>query len=194
MMPIISTTMQVCKCNLIGNGEAKTAMVSTTHEQIGEGEICANTPLYDDGMIFHTMGYGGGSWLYRLTKGGRRAELVWHNVDLDNLTGGVVKVGDYIYGSGYKNNAWFCVDWKTGKTMHRDRQIGRSSVIFADEMLYCYAERGSVHLVKPNPNNLEIVNSFKITMGTDQHFAHPVIHRGVLYIRQGNTLMAYKIK
>jgi len=31
-------------------------------------------------------------------------------------------------------------------------------------------------------------------LGTDQHWAHPVIHEGVMYIRHGNALMAYKVK
>ena len=49
-------------------------------------------------------------------------------------------------------------------------------------------------LVKPNPQQFEIAGKFPITLGTDQHWAHPVIYQGVLYVRHGNTLMAYKIK
>jgi hypothetical protein len=49
-------------------------------------------------------------------------------------------------------------------------------------------------LVKPNPEKYELVSSFEITMGTETHFSHPVIHQGVMYIRHGNTLMAYKVK
>ena len=49
-------------------------------------------------------------------------------------------------------------------------------------------------LVKPNPETFEPVSSFKITLGTNQHWAHPVIHQGILFIRHGDTLMAYKIK
>jgi len=49
-------------------------------------------------------------------------------------------------------------------------------------------------LVKPNPDRFELVSSFEVTLGTNQHWAHPVIHDGVLYIRHGNVLMAYLIK
>jgi hypothetical protein len=49
-------------------------------------------------------------------------------------------------------------------------------------------------LVKPNPDKFEMVSSFKVTLGTDEHWAHPVIHEGVLYLRHGDTLMAYKVK
>jgi hypothetical protein len=36
--------------------------------------------------------------------------------------------------------------------------------------------------------------SFKVNAGTKEHFSHPVIHMGVLYIRHGNVLMAYDIR
>ena len=42
-------------------------------------------------------------------------------------------------------------------------------------MLYCYSERGDVALVKPNPQKFEVVSSFKLKLGTGEHWAHPVI-------------------
>jgi len=39
-----------------------------------------------------------------------------------------------------------------------------------------------------------LVGSFKVPFGTGRHWAHPVIHQGVLYIRHGDALMAYNIK
>jgi hypothetical protein len=66
-------------------------------------------------------------------------------------------------------------------------------VISADGMLYCYSEKGFMHLVKPNPETFELVSSFEITSGTGTHWAHPVIYDGVLYLRHGDALMAYKI-
>jgi hypothetical protein len=68
------------------------------------------------------------------------------------------------------------------------------NVIFADGMLYCYTQTGKMNLVKPNPEKFELISSFEVTLGTEQHWAHPVIYDGVLYIRHGNALMAYKIK
>ena len=159
-----------------------------------QNEINPNTPLYIDGMILSVTGYRGGAWLHRLKNGGKTIELVWKNDEMDNQMGGVIKIGDYLYASGHTNNNWFCVDWKTGETKYKVQDIGRGNIISADGMLYCYSERGEMFLVKPNPEKFEMVSSFKITMGTNQHWAHPVIHQGVLYIRHGDTLMAYKIR
>jgi len=49
-------------------------------------------------------------------------------------------------------------------------------------------------LVKPDSNKFDLVSSFKVPFGDGPHWAHPVIHHGVLYIRHGDVLMAYKIR
>ena len=160
-----------------------------------ENMINPNTPLYIDGMILAITGYKGGSHLYRLKDGGKAVELVWKNDQMDNQMGGVIKVGNYLYASGHFNRGWYCVDWKTGETKYKVNDIMLGNVIFADGMLYVYNEnKGIMHLVKPNPEKFEMISSFDITLGTEQHWAHPVILNGVLYIRHGNALMAYKIK
>jgi len=158
--------------------------------------IHPNTPIYSDGMIFTTTGYRGGAMMLRLKDGGKAVELVWKNTEMDNQIGGAVKIGDYVYASGDGHRYLFCVDWKTGKTMWKVRDLAPCNVIAADGMLYCYseAEHGVMALVKPNPEKFEMTGKFKVALGTDRHWAHPVIHEGVLYIRHGDVLMAYKIK
>jgi outer membrane protein assembly factor BamB len=159
-------------------------------------DIMPNIPIYHDGMIFSITGYRGGAWLHRLTDGGRGAELVWHNPEMDNQMGSAIKVGDYVYASGHQaNRSWFCVDWKTGETKYKVNDIGQANVIYADGMLYVYDEnRGRMNLVRPNPDKFELISSFDVVYGTGPHWAHPVILNGVLYIRHGDALMAYKIK
>ena len=156
--------------------------------------VHANTPLYGDGMILSSTGGGGGSLMLRLKDGGRSVEPAWKNEELDNQMGGAIKLGDYVYSSGQNNRYWFCVDWKTGETRYKVSDMAPCNVIYADGMLYCYSDKGAMYLVKPNPDKFELVSSFEVTMGTNQHWAHPAIHNGILYIRHGDTLMAYKVK
>jgi hypothetical protein len=75
-----------------------------------------------------------------------------------------------------------------------DRLVGKGCVIYADGMLYCYGENGTVALVKPRSTRYELVSSFEITKGTDEHWAHPAVSHGRLYIRHGDALMVYDIK
>ena len=48
-------------------------------------------------------------------------------------------------------------------------------------------------LVDADENEFSVISSFPVLLGTDQHWAHPVIHKGRLYIRHGNALMVYNI-
>ncbi|MDR1730395.1 MAG: PQQ-like beta-propeller repeat protein [Prevotellaceae bacterium] len=154
-----------------------------------------NTPVYGDGMVLCTSSYGVGSVMLRLTDGGKSVEQVWSSADLDSRTGHLLKIGDYAYGSGdYGKGSWYCVDWKTGKQMYRDKSLPAGVTIAGDGMLYCYSEKGDMALVGATPEKFDIVSKFRITLGTEQHWAHPVIYKGVLYVRHGDTLMAYKIK
>ena len=156
--------------------------------------VHANTPLYGDGMILSSTGGGGGSVMLRLKDGGKSVEQAWKNEELDNQMGGAIKLGNYIYASGQNNRFWFCVDWNTGEIKYKINELAPCNVIYADGMLYCYSEKGTMSLVKPNPDRFELVSSFEVTLGTDQHWAHPIIYEGVLYLRHGNTLMAYQVK
>ena len=181
--------------NTIVAFDAETGEMRWEQTLPSENDINPNIPIYSDGMLLSVTGYKGGAWMHRLKEGGKSAELVWHNKEMDNQMGGAIKVGDYVYASGHTNRNWFCVDWKTGETIYKTREIGRASVIYADGMLYVYHEdKGEMCLVKPNPEKFELVSKFPVTLGTGNHWAHPVIYQGVLYLRHGEALMAYRIK
>lgn len=188
-IPIIVTN---CQTHIMGFN-ADTGEMLWAYPQTSKYSVHPNIPLYSDGMIFSSVCGGDGSILLRLTNEGKSVELVWKN-ELDNEKGGFVKAGDYIYSAGKDIRGLHCVDWKTGETKYRAREIPPCAIISADGMLYCYGETGKVYLIKSNPDSLEVVSSFDVKLGTDQHWAHPVINDGILYIRHGDALMAYKIK
>ena len=165
-----------------------------SHENKNRHSVHANTPVYYDNMILCTSGYSRGTTMLRLKDGGRSVEEVWFSEELDNRMGAMVKIGNYAYGSGDSKRFWFCVDWNTGEIKYKERGLAMGVVIANDDMLYCYADNGDMVLAKATPEKFDIISRFPITMGTAQHWAHPVIHNGVLYVRHGDCLMAYKIK
>jgi outer membrane protein assembly factor BamB len=157
-------------------------------------KIHPNTPVYDGkDMLLCTSGYGKGSVMLRLTNGGSSVEKVWELAAIDSKIGAMVKIGNYAYGSGDTHKFWFCVDWKTGEIKYKDHSLGIGAVIANEDMLYCYSDKGEMALVRATPEKFDLISKFPITLGTEQHWAHPVIYQGVLYVRHGNTLMAYKI-
>jgi len=129
----------------------------------------ATTPLYRDGLILIANGYDYYALQLRLSKDGSNAEIVWENRDLDPHHGGLVLLGDYVYGSNWQSNSmgsWICVNWETGKTEWATRWYNKGSIISADNMLYLFEEKtGHVALAKPNPEKLDIVSEFQITKG-----------------------------
>lgn len=156
-----------------------------------------NTPLYDNGKIFVTSGYNHKSAMLNLSEDGQSVSMAWTNSVLDVHHGGVVKIGNYIYGSNWTDNGmgnWCCIDWDTGELTYETKWKNKGSVIAADGKLYCYEEKtGYIALVNPTPEKFDIISSFKIQMGTGPHWSHPVIHNGILYIRHMDVLMAYDI-
>ena len=173
--------------------DVKTGQKLWSYEQVNRTNVHPNIPVYADNMLLCTSGYGKGSVMLRLVDGGRGVQKVWDSPQLDSRIGAMVKVGDYAYGSGDTNRFWFCVDWKTGEQKYKENKLPIGNVIAADGMLYCYSDRGDMALVKITPAGFDLVSRFPVTLGTDQHWAHPVIYKGFLYVRHGNTLMAYKI-
>lgn len=174
--------------------EATTGKKLWSHPNKNRYSVHANTPVYGDNQILLTSGYGRGSTMLRLTNGGRSIEEAWFSEELDNRIGAMVKVGDYVYGSGDTKRFWFCADWKTGEIIWKEKGLAMGNIIANEGMLYCYTDRGNMILAKATPEKFDIVSRFPITMGTEQHWAHPVLYRGMMYVRHGNTLMAYKMK
>lgn len=166
----------------------------------GWDSIAPNTPLFKDGKIFFGHGYDINSYMLQLSDDLKSVKLLWKNESLDTHHGGYVEVNGVIYGSNWINNGqgnWVAVDWNTGAVLyeHNWENKGKGSIISADGMLYCYNERtGAVALVRPARDKFDVVSQFKVQKGSGPHWAHPVIVGGVLYLRHGEALMAYKVK
>jgi outer membrane protein assembly factor BamB len=158
----------------------------------------ASTPTYKDGYILIANGYNWVALKLKLSADGNSVTTVWENRNFDPQHGGVVLLGNNIFGSSHQSkpsDTWVCVDWTTGKTLWQTKWNAQGSIISADGMLYLFEERsGNVALAKPDNTKLDIVSEFKITKGEGPFWAHPVIDKGRLYIRHGEALMVYKIK
>jgi outer membrane protein assembly factor BamB len=158
----------------------------------GNGDTHSNTILYDKGSIYYAAGDGNCGVKLRLSDDGTRITELWRNKDFDSFMGGIVKIGDYLYGSGTAKPELLAINASTG-LLTDSLRIGSGAVIAADNMLYYYTQKGDMMLLGCNDGKIEKVSSFRIKEGTLQHFSHPVIHKGVLYQRHGNVLMAFDI-
>jgi len=178
--------------NLLGI-DAQTGLLLWSHPQPNQWSVHANTPIYHEGGLFYFSGYGQGSGKLNLSPDGTKISLAWENKTMDSRMGGAVLVDGHIYGSGDKGREWKCINWETGVNTYLAKDIAKGAVISSDGMLYCYSERGELALVKADPLKFVISGNTNVSLGTDQHWAHPMIYRGVLYLRHGSALIAYKI-
>ena len=174
--------------------DAATGKLLWKHHQPNRWSVHANTPIYKNGYLYYFSGYGQGGGMLELSEDGNSIEQVWKTSTMDSRMGGAVLVDGYIYGSGDQNRQWQCLNWKTGKVMYQATDIAKGVVIYADGMLYCYSERGELALVKATPSGFNVVSKTKVTFGSEQHWAHPMIRNGVLYLRHGKALVAYRVR
>ena len=173
------------------------------YKQVASGdryhETLCTSPLVNGNQFLVTSGYDQGGIMYEILPDGKGLKQLWISKTLDNHHGGVVEYNGRIYGSNWVSNSsgnWVCIDWKTGETVYENpwERLGKGAIILADDMLYLYEERrGTLGLMSPD-DEFKVVSSFQIDFGSKEHWAHPVICDGVLYVRHGNSLGAFDIK
>lgn len=193
--PPLDILVTVSKAYLLGIN-ARNGELLWSHKEDSvklEGEHC-NTPIYADGAIYCISGddKGNGAYKLQLSPDGKSIEEVWRNGKVLNALGGFVKIGNRIYTSS-KDNKLKVLDTETGQVTESLSGM-KGNLVAADDLLFFYTDNGYINLIKGIGTKLEVVSKFKITQGTKEHFSHPVIANGVLYVRHGSALMAYGIK
>jgi outer membrane protein assembly factor BamB len=157
------------------------------------------TPIYHDGCVYVTSGYGAGCNLLQITAedGKFSATQVYANKTMTNHHGGVVLVGDYLYGHS-DSGGWTCQEFKTGKTVWQERsKLGKGSISFADGMLYLRSEggKGTLALVEASPKGYQEKGRFDPPDRSEKNsWPHPVIVDGKLYVRDQDVLLCYDVR
>jgi outer membrane protein assembly factor BamB len=154
------------------------------------------SPLFEDGLLYVTSGYGAGGQMFRLSDDGRSLTRLWQQVKPDTMHGGVVLVDGHIYGSSNTKSAgrsWICGNAESGAVIYQESWVKDGSVVFADGHLYCYGEDGRVALVPARPDARVPSGMFAIPYMAGQHCTHPVVSGGRLYLRRGDTLQAFRV-
>jgi outer membrane protein assembly factor BamB len=163
------------------------------------GSTLCNTPLFHDGYVFASaLARGGftGSVLLKLIANGEsvKAEEVYTSKSLAEHHGGVVRVGDAVYGA--TDAGLVCIDFKTGETKWQNRCVGKGSIAAADGRLYVRSEEGPVALVEAMATAYKEIARFEPPDHSKKKnvWPFPVIAGGRLYLRDQNVLLCYDVK
>jgi outer membrane protein assembly factor BamB len=162
------------------------------------GGVSSATPIVHDGCVFTTSsgttGAGGDALLRLIARGGNvAAKEVYLVRSITNFHGGVLRIGDYLYGCN--STGLVCVHFKTGARKWHDRSVGRGSLVAADGHLYLRSERGAVALIEATPAGYKEKGRFE-QPGRSRFpaFVHPVVAGGRLYLRDAGVLLCYDVK
>lgn len=181
---------------LIGvNADTGDLLWHVEHESYADENILM--PIYHEGHVFvSTLKAGSVKWKINVQNGNASLEEVWRTEELDNHHGGVLLLDGHLYGtSTFRNrDRWVGLDWETGASRFVDKGVGKSSLTYADGLLYTLSIDRLVGLVRATPAGLEIISSFTIPEGGEgKSWPHPVVCDGRLHIRHGQFLYVYDI-
>ncbi len=189
---------------LVGRGvigvEAATGRFLWGYNNVANTVANITHPIAHGDYVFATTAYNTGSVLLKIARTGDalQAEEVYFidPRDFQNHHGGVVLLDKYIYGGhGANRGDPACVELATGKIVWKQRAPARGSagVLYADGHLVFRYDRGEVLWIEASPDGLHVKGQFTTPDEAGLAWAHPVIHRGKLYLRHANSLFCYDL-
>ena len=147
-----------------------------------------------------TSGYGGGCHLFEIAgkDGAFKARELYkpkQQKAVKNTHGGVVLIGDHIYGHS-ETQTWVCQELKTGKAKWQERSqlsCRSGAITAADGRLYLLSEDGELALLIPDPTKWDEVGTFALpeksnlratlpSLRSAAVWTHPVVANDRLYL------------
>lgn len=171
------------------------------YNRIANNVANVTSPVVRGDYVFATTAYNVGSVLLKISKDGDsfRAEEVYFldGSDFQNHHGGVILVGEHIYGGhGPNRGDPACIEFGTGKVVWKERAPakGSAAVLYAGGHLVFRYDRGEVLLLEAAPEGMRVKGRFKTPEAKGPAWAHPVIHDGRLYLRHDDSLFCYDVR
>ncbi|MGA2253959.1 MAG: PQQ-binding-like beta-propeller repeat protein [Thermoguttaceae bacterium] len=169
------------------------------YNRASNGIINVPAPIVRGDRIFVSSGYGVGSALLKLSSVERKikVEEVYFTKEFQNLNGGMVLVGDHIYGghrSGIGGGPLACLEMKTGKVAWSQRG-DFTNVLAADGHLYCRHTSGFIALVEATPQEYKEKGRFmQPDRSQSPAWTYLVLTGRRLYVRDQSTLLCYDLR
>jgi len=145
-----------------------------------------------------TSSYGVGCNAFKVTAadGKFSAEQIYANKLMANHHGGVLRVGEHIYGHS-EGKGWVCLKLKSGEAAWEEkRKLGKGSIVYVDGQLILRSEegKGTVSLIEASPEGFREKGRFDPPNRSEQaSWAHPVVSDGKLWLRDQDILLCYDL-
>lgn len=168
--------------------------------------VNASTPVVVGDEVFISETYELGSALVRFD--GTAFQEVWsdrarrRNQAMALHWNTPIELEGYLYGSsGYHapEAELRCIEWKTGKVMWSQPDMGRSSLLLVDGKMVCLSEDGTLRLLRPSPQKYDEIAKWELAADDGSPllpypaWAAPALSHGLLYVEGANRLVCLKL-
>jgi len=146
----------------------------------------------DDGVLFVSSAFNGGSRALRLTREGSRTrvEELWFTNRLQIMFANAIRIDEYVYAtSGAFGPAFLTgIHVMTGELAWQARGFGRSSLLAADGKAIILDEDGTLTLARLSPEGLQVLSSKQLFDTTS--WTAPALMGTTLYARDRRRIVA----
>ncbi len=145
-------------------------------------DVNAAAPIFHDGHLFLTSGYGTGCALYKLSTDGDKlaGKEVWRNKTFVNKFQSCVLKDGVLYGADERRSLR-CVEFLTGKELWSADGYANATVILADDHLIVFTETGKLVIAKASPREFKPTAEAQILK--NRCWTIPLLCGGKLYCR-----------
>jgi outer membrane protein assembly factor BamB len=147
-------------------------------------------PLGADRLLV-SVGYGGGSKLYRVgeTGGELRATLEWESPRLKSKFANLVLHGGFLY--GLDDGVLTCLDPASGERRWKSGRHGHGQLLLVAGLLLVQTEEGELVLVDPSPDAYRELTRFAALDG--KTWNPPALAGALLLVRNDREAAAYEL-
>lgn len=165
------------------------------HESRGPSHLIAPVWGPDHLLFLPSSREGEECRMLKVTRDGKRTNLeqLWASSDVKLGPGNVIRVGDYLYGSGGSNGASYITAVKaaTGEVAWRDSGFSLAAMCYADGMLIIRDSDGVVAVATPGPEKLTVHSKFKPLAKSPPSV--PVVVGTKLFVRDDAVVRAFDL-
>lgn len=167
---------------------------SHPHDTIGDHT--ASTPLWsDDGLLFVSSAYNGGSRVVELTRQGGRttARELWAHKQMRVHHSNVLRLGDFYFGSSgdFGPSVMQAVRARTGEIKLKSREFHRSNLLMLGERVLALDEDGMLALSTLSPEGIQVHGRAQVLEGIS--WTPPTLVESKLYLRDRKSIAAFQL-
>jgi outer membrane protein assembly factor BamB len=164
-----------------------------SHPHATDWGLNISTPLWgEDGLLFISSAYNGGSRVLRLTRenGKTSVKEVWFDRGLRVHHSNTLRLGDTVYGSSgdFSVTVLTAVSVQTGSVVWRERRFPKASMVYAGGRVILLDEDGNLGLVELSTQGLKVISQAAVL--ATKSWTPPTLVGTKLYARDRKSIVA----